>query len=143
MGQNESNDTIAVKSFKSIDVDMTCVENLIISEEPQTGNDTLNSLFGEFIGERLTSKIVFDNVPLLLQQILWNLVDSMDVNKKNYVQNFDLSVEDGYQKIVHTQYTGNYKKAYIVRIPMDCILDTIQIRDDKDECVMMFQFERD
>lgn len=143
MGQNESNETIAVKSYKSIDVDMTCVENIEISEEPQIGNDTLNSLFGEFNGEKLVSKNVLDNVPLLLQQILWNLVETMDVSKKNYVQSFDLSVEDGYQKIIHTQYTGHYKKAYIVKTPMDCILDTIQIRDDKDECAMMFQFERD
>ena len=55
-----------------------------------------------FNGKRFVTSGIAEKVPLLLQVIMWNMIDTMD-EPKDYLQVFDLSEENGKQKIVHSQ----------------------------------------
>ena len=66
-----------------------------------------------FTSPRYATRGVTTTVPLMLQIILWNLIDSMKVEEKDYLQVFRLSVESGKQKITHTQEQPDYCKEYL------------------------------
>ena len=55
-----------------------------------------------FNGKRFVTSGIAEKVPLELQVIMWDMVDAMD-DPKDYLQVFDLSEENGKQKIVHSQ----------------------------------------
>ena len=52
-----------------------------------------------FRGKRFVTSGIAEKVPLLLQVTMWNMIDTMD-EPKDYLQVFDLSEENGKQKIV-------------------------------------------
>ena len=54
-----------------------------------------------FNGKRFVTSGIAEKVPLELQVIMWNMIDTMD-EQKDYLQVFDLSEENGKQKIVHS-----------------------------------------
>lgn len=64
-----------------------------------------------FTSPRYATKGVTTTVPLMLQIILWDLVDSMAVEEKDYLQVFRLSNESGKQKITHTQEQPEYSNS--------------------------------
>ena len=53
-----------------------------------------------------------NNIPLLLQIIMWELINQMPVDK-DYLQVFSLSCDKGRQRIRHTQEIPEYSKEYI------------------------------
>jgi len=55
-----------------------------------------------FSGKRFVTSGIAEKVPLELQMIMWDMIDTMD-EQKDYLQVFDLSEENGKQKIVHSQ----------------------------------------
>ncbi|RGF90908.1 hypothetical protein DXA10_13185 [Firmicutes bacterium AM55-24TS] len=55
-----------------------------------------------FNGKRFVTSGIVEKVPLELQMIMWDMIDTMD-EQKDYLQVFDLSEENGKQKIVHSQ----------------------------------------
>ena len=55
-----------------------------------------------FNGKRFVTSVIVEKVPLELQMIMWDMIDTMD-EQKDYLQVFDLSEENGKQKIVHSQ----------------------------------------
>ena len=65
-----------------------------------------------FKGKRFVTSGIAEKVPLLLQMIMWDMVDAMD-EPKDYLQAFDLSEENGKQKIVHSQEQLEYEKEYL------------------------------
>ena len=56
-----------------------------------------------FTSPRYATRGVTTTVPLMLQIVLWDLIDSMKVEEKDYLQVFRLSAESGKQKITHSQ----------------------------------------
>ncbi|MGN0686839.1 MAG: DUF960 domain-containing protein [Oscillospiraceae bacterium] len=66
-----------------------------------------------FTSPRYATQGVTATVPLMLQIILWDLVDSMEVAEKDYLQVFRLSYESGKQKITHSQEQPDYCKEYL------------------------------
>lgn len=66
-----------------------------------------------FTSPRYATRGVTTTVPLMLQIILWNLIDSMEVAEKDYLQVFRLSAESGKQKIIHSQEQPDYCKEYL------------------------------
>lgn len=66
-----------------------------------------------FKGKRFVTSGIAEKVPLLLQMIMWDMVDAMD-DPKDYLQVFDLSEENGKQKIVHSQEQLEYGKGVSV-----------------------------
>ena len=63
-----------------------------------------------FTSPRYATRGVTTTVPLMLQIILWDLIDSMEVVEKDYLQVFRLSAESGKQKITHTQEQLPYER---------------------------------
>lgn len=66
-----------------------------------------------FTSPRYATRGVTTTLPLMLQIILWNLIDSMKVEAKDYLQVFRLSAESGKQKIIHKQEQPDYCKRYL------------------------------
>ena len=66
-----------------------------------------------FTSPRYATRCITATVPLVLQIILWNLLDSMEVAEKDYLQVFRLSAESGKQKIIHSQEQPEYSKEYL------------------------------
>ena len=66
-----------------------------------------------FTSQRYATRGVTTTVPLVLQIILWDLIDSMEVAEKDYLQVFRLSAESGKQKITHSQEEPDYCKEYL------------------------------
>lgn len=56
-------------------------------------------------------------IPIWLQNLMWFLWESMDVAKKDALQRFSLSCENGMQKIEHAQTRPLYRK--VIKIPTD------------------------
>ncbi len=56
------------------------------------------------------TKGINSKIPVLLQSILWNLIDTMDISQKDYIQVFELTNCDNKQRITHKQETPVYKK---------------------------------
>lgn len=70
-----------------------------------------------FEGTKITSEIIKNEIPVWLQNLLWYMVEIMEVKEKAQIQVFELShtVKDGEnkQRIVHYQYQPYYYKEYI------------------------------
>ena len=62
-----------------------------------------------FNNARYVTRGIIDNVDLCLQLFIWNVIDGMKV-KKDYLQVFICSSENGKQKIEHIQEVPEYKK---------------------------------
>lgn len=62
-----------------------------------------------FQNERFCTCGVNEEVPIVLQCMMWNMIDTMEVESKDYLQVFELSEYDGMQKIVHSQECRNIK----------------------------------
>lgn len=56
-----------------------------------------------FNNPRYCTKGISETVPLLTQIILWDLIDIMKVEEKDYLQVFKLAATDKTQHVTHTQ----------------------------------------
>ena len=64
-----------------------------------------------FGGKRFVTSGIAEKVPLELQVIMWNMIDTMD-EPRDYLQVFDLSEEKTEkQKIVHSQEQLNTRRS--------------------------------
>ena len=63
-----------------------------------------------FGNQRYCTKGITENVPLLTQIIIWELIDSMKISEKDYLQVFKLTAENKMQRIVHLQEQPPYEK---------------------------------
>ena len=66
-----------------------------------------------FNNPRYATSGINSELPLLTQVILWGLIDTMEVVRKDYLQVFLLSVEDRQQRIIHEQEQPEYRKEYL------------------------------
>ncbi len=79
-------------------------------------------------------------IPLALQLILWKMIDDMEVARKDYLQVFTLSTENGAQKIIHEQEQPDYRKEYV--FSGDCSANAkIFVIDDGDHSTMLLAEE--
>ena len=93
-----------------------------------------------FNNQRYVTRGISNELPLMLQIILWGLIDSMEVVAKDYLQIFCLSDESGKQKITHTQEQPKYSKEYLFPSE-DPITAKIYVIDDGDHTTMLFAEE--
>lgn len=93
-----------------------------------------------FQGKRFVTRGIAEKVPLSLQMIMWNLIDTMETTK-DYLQVFELSGANGKQKIVHSQEQPEYKKEYLLEIDAPFINEKIFIIDDATHSTMLFSYE--
>ena len=62
-----------------------------------------------FNNPRYCTKGISETVPLLTQIILWDLIDSMEVAEKDYLQVFRLTTDGTTQHITHSQEQPPYE----------------------------------
>ena len=55
-----------------------------------------------------------NRIPVFLQLFMWNLVDEMNIENRDYFQIFELTVRDGNQHIKHFQEQPEYSKEYTI-----------------------------
>ena len=93
-----------------------------------------------FNNQRYVTRGISNELPLMLQIILWGLIDSMEVVEKDYLQIFRLSAENGKQKIIHEQEQPEYSKEYLFPSE-DPITAKIFIIDDETHTTMLLAEE--
>lgn len=93
-----------------------------------------------FNGKRFTTMGISEKVPLALQVIMWNMIDTMDT-VKDYLQVFELSEENGKQKIIHSQEQPSYKKEYLFNTGTPFLNAKIFVIDDETHSTMLFNYE--
>ena len=74
-----------------------------------------------FNNQRYATKGITNTVPLVTQIILWDCIDSMKVERKDYLQVFKLTKTPTGQHIVHEQEQPPYR--YELDVPCDDVVD--------------------
>ena len=93
-----------------------------------------------FKNPRYATRGINAEIPLALQLILWKMIDEMEVARKDYLQVFILSTENGEQKIIHEQEQPDYRKEYV--FSGDCLVNAkIFVIDDGDHSTMLLAEE--
>lgn len=92
------------------------------------------------------TKGISSEIPFYLQNVMWLMIESMEIDKKDYLQIFELSraVVGGkvFQKITHRQEQPEYKK--VVTIPVnekDIVAEKVFVIDDDSHCTMLLAEE--
>ena len=67
-----------------------------------------------FQNQRYATSGINSELPLLTQIILWGLIDTMEVVRKDYLQVFLLSADGENQRIIHEQEQPEYRKEYLL-----------------------------
>lgn len=83
-------------------------------------------------------------VPIQVQMVLWDLIDSITV-KKDYLQVFNFIKKGDVLKIIHTQEQPNYNKSIDIKSSDVCCnlkeYEKIFCIDDGDYSTMLFASE--
>ena len=93
-----------------------------------------------FNNPRYATQGISSTLPLMLQIILWGLIDTKEVDEKDYIQIFKLSAENGKQKIVHEQEQPEYRKEHLFPAG-DPITAKIFVIDDETHTTMLLAEE--
>lgn len=97
-----------------------------------------------FTAKKYITKGIDALVPVGLQSFLWNCIDSMDVESKDYLQVFTLEkvivCGQTLQKVTHTQEVPPYSKTYVAE-RWDAITEKIFVIDDEIHCTMLLAKE--
>ncbi len=95
---------------------------------------------------RYMTKGISSEIPFYLQNLMWIMIESMEVEKKDYLQIFELSktVADGkvFQKIIHRQEQPEYEKSVTVLAnEKDIVEKKVYVIDDVSHCTMLLAEE--
>lgn len=98
------------------------------------------------VKQKFLTKGIDLNVSLFLQDLMWSMIDSMEVQKQDYLQIFRLSGISLYgktfQKIVHIQEQPEYKKELVIPISDDEVFNgKVFVIDDVTHCTMLLAEE--
>ena len=89
---------------------------------------------------RYLTRGIDENIPLELQLFMWEAVDRMP-EPKDWLQVFNLSVENGLQVIKHTSEQPKFDMTYILTALTKAVTAKIYIIDDGDHCTMLLAEE--
>ena len=90
--------------------------------------------------KRYLTRGVNDTIPFEIQLFLWEPVDNMPA-PKDYLQVFNLSVENGLQVIHHTSEQPEFDMTYILTTVSNSVESKIYIIDDGEQCTMLLAEE--
>lgn len=95
---------------------------------------------------RYMTKGISSEIPFYLQNLMWIMIETMETDKKDYLQIFELSktVADGkvFQKITHRQEQPEYKKSVTVLADeKDVIEKKVYVIDNETNCTMLLAEE--
>ena len=78
---------------------------------------------------------------LLLQLFMWQCIDEMKV-PKDYLQVFEFTLENGKQKIIHSQEQPEYKREYLLKLTdTPFYIGKIFVIDDGEHSTMLLASE--
>ncbi len=95
---------------------------------------------------RYMTRGVSSEIPFYLQNLMWVMIDSMEIDKKDYLQIFELSevITDGkiFQKITHRQEQPEYEKSIVIPAnKKDIVTKKVYVIDDVSHCTMLLTEE--
>ena len=93
-----------------------------------------------FQNERFCTCGVNEEVPIVLQCMMWNMVDTMEVESKDYFQVFALKEIDGKQHIHHFSEQPEYSKEYMIDLA-NPVNQKVYVIDDIDHSTMLLAEE--
>ena len=93
-----------------------------------------------FNNPRYATSGINSELPLMLQIILWGLIDSMEVAEKDYLQVFCLSNDNGKQRIIHEQEQPEYRKEYLFP-SKNPVTAKVYVIDDESHSTMLLAEE--
>lgn len=97
-----------------------------------------------FENERYVTQGVIAEIPAYLQNLLWYLIETMEVQEKDYIQVFTLSsvFENGElkQSILHSQEQPAYRKEYRIKAKLP-VAAKIFVIDDGGHTTMLLAEE--
>lgn len=89
---------------------------------------------------RYLTRGVDAEIPLDIQIFMWEAVDNMP-EPKDYLQVFNLSIENGLQVIKHTSEQPKFEMTYILTALTKAVTAKVYIIDDGDHCTMLLAEE--
>ena len=89
---------------------------------------------------RYLTRGVDEKIPLDIQIFMWKAVDNMP-EPKDWLQVFNLSVENGLQIIKHTSEQPKFDMTYILTALTKAVTAKVYIIDDGDHCTMLLAEE--
>ena len=92
-----------------------------------------------FNNKKYITNGIDEKVPSLLQAIMWELINQMPVDK-DYLQVFSLSIDNGRQRIKHSQEVPEYTREYVFNTGMP-ICDKVFVIDDETHSTMLLANE--
>ena len=93
-----------------------------------------------FSNPRYSTRGISETVPILTQIILWNCIDSMKVERKDYLQVFKLIANGANQQVTHSQEEPAYERTFT--FPTDNpITAKIFVIDDETHTTMLLAEE--
>ncbi|WP_091164684.1 DUF960 family protein [Paenibacillus sp. 1_12] len=97
-----------------------------------------------FDGTKYVTPGIQREVPVFLQNILWYLIETMEVPEKHPLQvfQFESIIEDGKRKqqIVHSQEQPDYRKHYAIST-RSIVIGKVYVIDDATHCTMLLADE--
>ena len=85
---------------------------------------------------RYLTRGVDEKIPIDIQIFMWKAVDNMP-EPKDYLQVFNLTVQNGLQVIRHTSEKPKYEMTYILTTLTKVVTAKVYIIDDGDHCTML------
>ena len=93
-----------------------------------------------FNNQRYVTRGITNTVPLVTQIILWDCIDSMKVERKDYLQIFKLIANGTNQQVTHSQEEPSYERTFT--FPTDePITAKIFVIDDETHSTMLLAEE--
>ena len=93
-----------------------------------------------FSNPRYSTRGISETVPILTQIILWDCIDSMKVERKDYLQVFKLIANGANQQVTHSQEEPAYERTFT--FPTDNpITAKIFVIDDETHSTMLLAEE--
>ncbi|MHC1694018.1 MAG: DUF960 family protein [Eubacteriales bacterium] len=89
-----------------------------------------------FGSNRYITRGIESTVPVWLQNMLWYSIDAMRVDRKDYLQVFNLTYSNGVQRVVHTQEESPYERIYNIGTDLGATTKVFVI-DSESYCTMM------
>lgn len=89
---------------------------------------------------RYLTRGVDAEIPIDIQIFMWEAVDNMP-EPKDWLQVFNLSVENGLQVIKHTSEQPKFDMTYILTALTKAVTVKVYIIDDGDHCTMLLAEE--
>ena len=93
-----------------------------------------------FSNPRYSTRGITETVPILTQIILWNCIDSMKIERKDYLQVFKLTAENHTQHVTHSQEEPAYERSFDFR-NNEPITAKIFVIDDETHSTMLLAEE--